>query len=101
METSLNTKRCELGGGGVRTIEQIARRTIDLAQGKLHNCGYAALGRLRCRYYEGVLSIRGKVPSYYLKQVAYTLLRDVEGVEEYSDQIEVAAQRRRPVATDA
>lgn len=38
----------------------------------------------------GVLTIGGTVPSFYLKQVVQTLLRDVEGVARIINQVRVA-----------
>ena len=36
-----------------------------------------------------VLVLRGRVPSFYLKQVLQTLLRDVEGVRHIDNQVSV------------
>ena len=81
---------------GAPSAEQIATRTVDLAQSILRDSSYFALRRLRCRYHEGVLSISGLVHSYYMRQIAHKLLKDIEGVEIYSDQNEVAALPSRP-----
>ena len=38
---------------------------------------------------DGKLSLRGRLPSYYLKQMLQTILRDVRGVEEIDNQVAV------------
>lgn len=55
----------------------------------LQASGYPALRNLTCEYHEGVLAIRGNVSSFYLKQLAHTLVRKVERVEVVADHIAV------------
>ena len=38
---------------------------------------------------EGRLVLEGRLPSYYLKQMLQTVLRDVEGVEQIDNQVAV------------
>jgi len=59
------------------------------AQAKLAASPYAPLRRLTCDSHEGVLSIRGQVSSFYLKQLAQTAVRGVPGVEEVNNQVQV------------
>lgn len=66
-----------------------ARGREQLAQERLQNSGYAALRLLACQYHEGVLSVRGRVSTFYLRQVALTILKHVPGVEVFVDHIEV------------
>jgi osmotically-inducible protein OsmY len=47
--------------------------------------------RIECYDHEGVVTLRGRVPSYYLKQVAQELVGRVPGVEVVSNHLEVAA----------
>lgn len=51
---------------------------------------YHAIRFLKCEYEDGVLTIRGRLPSYYLKQTAQSAVRDLEGVERVSNLTEVA-----------
>jgi hypothetical protein len=60
--------------------EQQARRQSEEAHQRLHQSGYAALSQLRCECGRGALVLHGHVPSYYLKQLAQTLVRDIGGV---------------------
>ncbi len=52
------------------------------AHRRLAQSGYAALARLQCECenHDGVLVLKGRVPSYYLKQLAQSLLRDIDGI---------------------
>lgn len=61
------------------------------AQSRLRMSAYRALHFVSCEFHEGVLSLRGRVPSYYLKQVAQTLICQVEGVGQVNNRLEVAA----------
>ena len=62
----------------------------------LRSSSYLALRRLSCDYHEGVLTIRGRVPTFYLKQVAQSLLGKLEGVEEINNLVEVRNADIRP-----
>jgi osmotically-inducible protein OsmY len=42
-----------------------------------------------CRDHEGVLTLAGCVPKYFLKQMAQTIAGSVEGVEEIVNRIHV------------
>jgi osmotically-inducible protein OsmY len=63
----------------------IARR----AQERLHDSSFAALRRLTCDVHEGMLTLRGRLPNFYTKQVALSLVGNIEGVEEITDRVEV------------
>jgi osmotically-inducible protein OsmY len=53
--------------------------------------GYLELHIVSCDFHEGVLTLRGHVSSFHLKQVAQTLIRDLEGVGEINNRLEVAS----------
>ncbi len=40
-------------------------------------------------YRDQVLTVRGRVPTYYLKQVLQTIVRDIEGVQAVDNRVEV------------
>jgi hypothetical protein len=44
------------------------------ARAALQSAGYRALWDLDCRLVDGAIVLSGKVPSYYLKQVAQTVV---------------------------
>ena len=60
----------------------------DLAQNRLRNNPYLALKRVSCDYQEGALTLRGRLPSYFLKQMAQAVISPLEGVQ-IINQIEV------------
>jgi osmotically-inducible protein OsmY len=64
---------------------------------RLGSSGYLALRRIRCECVGDVLSLRGSVSSYYLKQMAQAIAGDVEGIRLVDNQIQVlSALDRRP-----
>lgn len=38
---------------------------------------------------DGILTLRGSVPSYYLKQLLQATLRDIEGITKIDNQVDV------------
>jgi osmotically-inducible protein OsmY len=59
------------------------------ARARLRESAYAGVRPILCEYYEGVLTLRGRVASYYLKQVAQTLVAGMAGVGEINNRLEV------------
>jgi osmotically-inducible protein OsmY len=68
---------------------------VERAQTVLLRNPYLALKNVRCEYDGGVLTLRGCLPSYYLKQVAQTAVGDVEGVRQVLNYIQVVSPARR------
>jgi hypothetical protein len=66
------------------------RRVVQAeAQSRLRNSGYYALRVVSCDFHEGVLTLRGQVPSFYLKQVAQELVRRLGSAEEVNNHLVV------------
>ena len=65
-------------------MEQVRRR--------LHESAYPLHRYLRCSFCDGVLTLHGRVSSYYLRQTALAMLVEVQGVEEIVDRIEVTGK---------
>lgn len=61
----------------------------DAARRRLRQSGYPALHEIECQHHEGIVFLRGRVRSYYLKQVAQEAIRCVAGVEQIINDIEV------------
>ena len=59
-------------------------------QSQLRTAGYHQLCFISCEFYEGVLTLRGRVSSFHLKQLAQTLIRELEGIGEINNRLEVA-----------
>lgn len=60
------------------------------AEARLRQGSYVALHDLSCNLRDGVLTLRGRVPSYFLKQIAQSLLASLEGVLRINNELEVA-----------
>jgi osmotically-inducible protein OsmY len=71
------------------------------AQSRLRNSGYYELYLVSLEFHAGVLSLQGRVSSYYLKQVAQTLILGLDGVVELNNRLEVAATGMLDVAARA
>lgn len=59
------------------------------AQRRLQCSSYPAHRRLRCSFRAGVLIVQGRVPSYYVRQLALALVADLDGVDQFVDRLEV------------
>jgi hypothetical protein len=44
-----------------------------------------------CSYEDGVLTVLGRVPTFYLKQVLQTMLFDVDGIEHIENRVDVVS----------
>ena len=44
---------------------------------------------ITCHYQEGCLYLEGKLPSFYLKQLAQEAIRSIEGIDRIENRIEV------------
>jgi hypothetical protein len=63
----------------------------DLAERCLRRNPYLALRNVGCDWLDGVLVLRGCLPSYYLKQIAQEAVASLEGVGRIDNQIQVVA----------
>lgn len=59
------------------------------AERMLRQCGYRPLSEVRCSFQDGVLSLHGSVPTYYMKQVAQTVVGKLEEVRRIDNQLDV------------
>jgi hypothetical protein len=64
----------------------------ELAENRLRRSGFPALQQITCEYCAGVLTLRGHLSRYYLKEVALNVVARPEGVQRIDNQIEVAAR---------
>jgi hypothetical protein len=66
-----------------RHVHEAIGRRID-------ECAYRFIFKnVRWRYVDGRLTLRGCVPSFYLKQVLQELMRDIDHVEQIVNDVEV------------
>ena len=62
----------------------------EQVQRRLETSPYPLHRHLRCTFRNGVLTLHGRVSSYYLRQMAWALVADLKNIEEFVDRIEVA-----------
>lgn len=60
-----------------------------LAQKRVHSKPYLALKNVSCDFQDGVLVLRGWLPSYYLKQIAQEAVAGMDTVHRIENRIEV------------
>ena len=65
-------------------IEQLARQELDR-----HYHFRGRVDGFQFEYHEGVLTVRGRVPTFYLKQLLQTALKRVDGVERINNRVDV------------
>ena len=63
------------------------------AEERLRHSEYFELRNISCDFQEEVLTIRGRVPSYHLKQLAQSLLCEIAGILKLNNQLEVVPAR--------
>ncbi|MBY0523177.1 MAG: BON domain-containing protein [Gemmataceae bacterium] len=61
------------------------------AQRRLRRNPYLALRDLSCEFRDGILFLRGLLPSYYLKQRAQEAVADLAGVRRIVNDIEITS----------
>ena len=84
--------------GGAAVLPPPSPRHVDpadLAERALRSSPYLALRNVACDYRGGVLTLRGCLPTYYLKQVAQAVVARVEGVRYVVNEIEVVCAAMR------
>ncbi len=57
---------------------------------ELRGSQYLALRHLTCEVHDGTVALYGRVPSYYLKQVAQTNVGQIQGIQHVDNHIQVA-----------
>lgn len=71
-----------------------ARRVAAEAERRLHKSSYPSHRGLRCGFRDGVLTLEGRVSSYYSRQMACAMVANLEGVESVVDRMEVVEPAR-------
>lgn len=67
----------------------VTEQVVHEAEGRLGQSSHLFLRHIECHVEEGALYLEGKVPSFYLKQAAQSLLQSVEGVDRVVNRLEV------------
>jgi hypothetical protein len=59
---------------------------------RLGNCAYAYyFNRVTWHYVDGTLTLEGYVPTFYMKQILQTVLRNLEHVERIANEVDVVS----------
>ncbi len=64
-------------------------KVAEAANERLRNSPYRSVREVLCECDQGILFLKGQVPSFYHKQVAQEAVAKVRGVEEVINEIEV------------
>jgi hypothetical protein len=86
-------------------LTELVPGLAERAQDRLRSNPYLALKNVSCEWgagedQESVLVLSGCLPSYYLKQVAQTVVAQVEGVRRIDNRIQVVSPAPRTLAVD-
>jgi osmotically-inducible protein OsmY len=65
----------------------------EIAQAALRQSPYFELHNVSCDFSGGILTLHGRLPTYYLKQLAQASVAEVPGVIEVHNRVEVTAPR--------
>jgi hypothetical protein len=67
----------------------------EVVEKRLRESMYRCLRTVSCQFEDGLLTLRGIVPTFYIKQVILSLVEDLEseGIERINDQIDVVNAR--------
>jgi hypothetical protein len=87
MESTINDSRIRIDGAG--SPSEVLARVHD----KLSQCCHFTYHwrEISCFYQDGILTLRGRVPSFYLKQILQTTLMNVPGVKRVDNRVDVVA----------
>jgi CheY-like chemotaxis protein len=67
-----------------------------VAENRLRRHHYMALRHVSCAYRDGVLTLHGCLPTYYLKQIAQAVVAGIEGVERIQNEIVIVGHSPAP-----
>lgn len=64
-------------------------RVEEAVRNRLHESAYPSIKRIRCQFNNGILVLRGRLPSFFMKQVAQETVAGLDGIEEIINCVEV------------
>jgi osmotically-inducible protein OsmY len=80
-----SSRHVQENGASIQAKKELVQRE---AVARLRRSSYREVRGVTCEFHEGVLTLRGHLPSFYLKQVAQSLVDGIEGVEEINNRLE-------------
>jgi osmotically-inducible protein OsmY len=79
-------------GDKMNTETLVSARQREMAERCLRSNPHLALSNnISCEYVNGVVVLRGCLPTYYLKQLAQEAIANLEGIERIDNQIQVVS----------
>jgi osmotically-inducible protein OsmY len=66
-----------------------ATGVAEMVERRLRESSYYYLRTISCAFDQGVLTLRGKVPTFYLKQTVQAIAERVEGVQRIINLVDV------------
>ncbi|HEV3418292.1 MAG TPA: BON domain-containing protein [Pirellulales bacterium] len=78
------------GEGRNRPVDSTTEKVLS----RLRESPYLALRHIKCECHAGVLTLRGRLPTFYTKQVMHALLKDIEGIRRINDCTQVVDHGR-------
>ena len=67
---------------------------VQAVERRLRESSYYYLRSIRCAFESGVITVRGRVPTFYLKQTVQAIVEKIDGVEQVINLVEVFDSRR-------
>ncbi len=78
-------------------VQTVVQRCVvtEIVERRLRESMYISLRTVSCQFKDGLLTLRGIVPTFYLKQVILSLVEDLEceGIKRINDEIDVVNPR--------
>lgn len=73
--------------------QRVDDQIVDEVYQALHDSGYVQLHALEVYCDNGRVTLQGRLPTYYLKQVAQTAIRLVDGILDIDNDVKVLRPR--------
>ena len=63
--------------------------TTERARARLRESPYLSIRQVSCEFDRGALMLRGRLPTFYYKQLAQEAVADLDGIRQVVNEIEV------------
>ncbi len=77
-----------------RCLDTAADQVLSDVRRRLRDAGHRVLRQVSCEYSNGAVVLRGRVPSYYVKQIAQSVLMASPIVDQVVNLLVVSDERR-------
>lgn len=67
---------------------------VQAVERRLRESSYYYLRSIRCSFEAGAITLRGRVPTFYLKQTVQSIVEKIEGVEQIVNLVDVFDSRQ-------